>query len=426
MGLLTLRCNLTARYATRLLFPVAMLLSSVTPCRSEGVIDYNRSSLYNIYVLHNGTAMLDNIYSTVIKLGVSDRYNDHNLSLRVLFAKGHEDDDLRQQVDKFLKENQVAKRMVSKWFQRDKVSGAFSMDLIKERGNYNASVEDVILSNKTVRGKAMLEDAGEQLISNTFVIVNDVSYANKQSVGQAFGAAFEALSMVASAASISSGSSVSKVAGATSAASDLGDKISDKIAGFSVRIRSYLYQLKWNDDIAEQFYSRFYSDSTDVDMGKKNAYNLDNSLFELVYIGEYEEKSGKTVMKGIKNENEVFMKVLNRAVDENLVQLHRKFDVFKTTAPVAGVDSEGVKVHIGLKEGVESSSKFEVLERVEDAEGHISYKRKATLQPVAGKIWDNRFMASEEGAVGSDFGYTLFKLSSGGDIFPGMLVREIK
>ena len=54
------------------------------------------------------------------------------------------------------------------------------------------------------------------------------------------------------------------------------------------------------------------------------------------------------------------------------------------------------------------------------------YKRKGTIKPVKGKIWDNRFMAKEEGAENSDLGFTTFTKVSGGDFYPGLLVRELK
>jgi len=41
-------------------------------------------------------------------------------------------------------------------------------------------------------------------------------------------------------------------------------------------------------------------------------------------------------------------------------------------------------------------------------------------------IWDNRYMAKEEGAPGSELKYTTFKRISGRDFYPGMLIREIK
>ena len=42
-----------------------------------------------------------------------------------------------------------------------------------------------------------------------------------------------------------------------------------------------------------------------------------------------------------------------------------------------------------------------------------------------GMIWDNRFMAEQENADGATLTYTTFKKVSGGEILPGMLIREI-
>ena len=61
----------------------------------------------------------------------------------------------------------------------------------------------------------------------------------------------------------------------------------------------------------------------------------------------------------------------------------------------------------------------------EDKNGVIVYKRIAVLKPIEKKIWDNRFMAKEEGAYGADFGATTFKKVSGGEIYPGLLIRQI-
>ena len=77
-----------------------------------------------------------------------------------------------------------------------------------------------------------------------------------------------------------------------------------------------------------------------------------------------------------------------------------------------------------MKEGITPDSEFEVLEP-QDENGVITYKRVAVIKPVDKKIWDNRYMAVEEGAYGADFEATTFKKVSGGDIYPGLLVRQI-
>ena len=48
------------------------------------------------------------------------------------------------------------------------------------------------------------------------------------------------------------------------------------------------------------------------------------------------------------------------------------------------------------------------------------------LKPLEGKIWDNRYMAMEDGAANSDLEGTFFKVTSGRNLYPGLLIREIK
>jgi hypothetical protein len=78
-----------------------------------------------------------------------------------------------------------------------------------------------------------------------------------------------------------------------------------------------------------------------------------------------------------------------------------------------------------MKEGVSASSEYEVLEP-EIKNGKTVYSRIAVITPVKNKIWDNRYMAAEEGAVGSDLDATYFTKKSGKDIYPGLLVRQLK
>ena len=394
--------------------------------RAEVIADYNRSSLYTLSLLHPGTAMYGEIFKAMLGVESPNRYNDHNLSLRIIDAFGKPDDkEQLQQLEEFIRRNKVAKRMVAKWFDRDKDSGAFNMELIRQRGNYNATVEDMNVALQTVRGRAMLEDAGEQLLGNTFLIVNDITYVNKQSRAETWQAAFELTTIIATLGAAKGGKDAKKTNDGVAGVSNLGHTITSLVAGFSVNIKSYLFKLVWNDEIAEQFYSKYYFDGNSLSSNKKEAFNLDDKLFQLEYIGNYEASSSKVVTRGLHKDEEVFRKVLSRAIDENIVQLRRKFETFKITAPIYQVNDGLVSIHIGLKEGITSGSRFEVLERTETSDGKLAYIRRGVIKPN-GKIWDNRCMAVEEGAENSTLGCTTFEKVSGGDFYPGMLVREVK
>ncbi len=421
----------------QLLFTIFSILSIVAFAQNKALVeDYNRSSLYLIPLLHPGTGMYDDIYNTACDLEIPERYNDHRLSMQFLTENKHnlKTSEEVERLTKFCEQNQIAKRMVSKWFDRDKETGAFDVDLIKERGNYNASSDDIKLSSLTTRGKAMLEDAGEQLIGQTFVIFNDISYIDKEAKAQSIAGWFQIAGSVAGAAGnvagkFSGGEAFSNYANLTKSFGELGNTVSDAIAGFTVDVHSYLFKLHWDEETAATFYNNYYFDNSNISPERKSAYENDKSLFRLEYIGDYSARSSKTVMRGLKNPKDVFHKVMTRAIDKNIVELQHKYDVFKVTATLTEITQDGfVKVQIGLKEGVNPKSKYEVIERRIDNDGKISYVRKAIIVPVKEKIWDNRCMSIEEEATNADIQATYFKVKSGStsDLYPGMLVREIK
>ena len=54
------------------------------------------------------------------------------------------------EITQFFNENKVANKMMSKWFNRTP-EGGMNMDLIGERGMYDASAQDAAAANSTGR-----------------------------------------------------------------------------------------------------------------------------------------------------------------------------------------------------------------------------------------------------------------------------------
>ena len=135
--------------------------------------DYRRSSLYSVMVNHTDQKYAEEIKDAFLDMEVPDKYNDHNLSVKVLDMekklKGARSDQESQIITDFLNTNKVASRLVAKWFNRDAFTGQCDVELVKERGMYNASEFDKEMAARSQRAKALLEDAGEELIGNTFV-----------------------------------------------------------------------------------------------------------------------------------------------------------------------------------------------------------------------------------------------------------------
>lgn len=383
----------------------------------ERTPQYRRSSIYSILVNHTEQKFANEIKDAFLQIPVPDKFNDHNLSVKVLTMdkklSGAKSEKENPVITEFLDNNKIASRLVARWFNRDFYTGECNMELVKERGLYNASEFDKQLANRSARGVAMLQDAGEELIGNTFVLVNDIRYVDKNKGAKT---ASSVLKLLGSVASIATGVSIDNLT------DNNGDMV-ESIKGFSVRINSFLYKLEWNDNQANLFYQEQYSPKPDAE--KKDNFDRARRSYKLKYVGKVESKGGTTSFLGIKEEEPILMvrKACQRAIDENVVDLQRNYEEFKTKSPLVSV--EPLTAYIGMKEGVTSKSKFEVLEVIEMEDGSHKYDKVGVIEPIENLIWDNRFMASEEGAAGANLGYTTFKKVSGKDFAKGMLIREM-
>lgn len=379
---------------------------------------YRRSSMYSLLVNHTDQQFANEIKEAFLQIPIPDKFNNHDLSVKVLNLdkklEGASSDKENPVITEFLTNNKVASRLVARWFNRDFYTGECNMDLVKERGLYNATEFDKQLAKHSSRGLALLQDAGEDLIGNTFVVVNDIRYIDKSKGSKVVGSIFKALGTLAAAYT---GSDSFKDLG-----NNLGD-MAESLKGFSVRINTFLYRLDWNQDQANLFYQEQYG--VGANPQKKANFENARSNYRLKYIGKVESKGGTTSFLGIKEDEPIMMvrKACQRAIDENVVDLQRSYEEFRTKTPLLSV--EPLTAYIGKKEGVNAKSRFEVLEVVEMENGTHKYNKVGEIQPIESQIWDNRFMAAEEGAVGGNLGYTTFRAISGKNFAKGMLIREI-
>lgn len=374
---------------------------------------YRRSSLYSLLVNHKEREFYEEINDCFHQIPTPDAYNDHNLSVRAVYTdskklksgKDNEVDDITS----FLNRNKIASRLVGKWFDYNPYTGDMDMDIVQQRGLYGATEMQRAKAAISARGSdAVLADAGEDLIGNTFVLVNDISYIDKSKGSAVLGALIQ---VAGAAAAASTGNSAWNKIG-----KDYGDIVAS-FKGFKVRIRTYLYQLVWDEEAQANVYNLAWNN--------REVFEGMRDKFKLKYIG-YQESSGSTTsFLGIREDQPELMvrKACQRALDENIANLQKNFPVFQVKSPL---DVETMEAKVGMKEGITEKSIFEVLERVKTSEGKIAYKKVGEVKPVKNLIWDNRYMAEEEMAQGSTLGGTTFKKVSGSDFTPGCLIRQIK
>lgn len=382
-------------------------------------VAYRRSSLYTLMISEPNRPYAKEIQKTFINSAIPEKFNNHLLAARKIEnAVGKSikkrENKIRIQgenIDNYLIRKDIAKALAAKWFNRS-ASGTFNMELVAERGSYNASEMDVNLARSSKRGLALLADAGEELIKNTFIVVNDFDYVSKEEVANKTKAGLGLLKDI-----------VELVDENINIDTDFTDETLTTFGkGYVIRTTSYLYQLDWNDSVAAVFYNDYWMDENSYDENRKQAFE-NSDIFKLSLVGwEIAWADLQSTSYTKKSEEELITIATIRAIDAVIAKLQKKYEVFRTKTPLYSVDPLSAK--IGLKEGLEKGDKFEVLEQIMDKNGRTRYKRKGVIKVDKNNIWDNRFMASEEQInTENQPEYTLFK--GGKNFYKGMLIRQV-
>lgn len=314
-------------------------------------------------------------------------------------------------IDKYIKEQNLARQVVAEWFQRAE-DGSFNMSLIQERGFYNATEMEAGIAKGQARGMAALGDAGEELIRNTFVSFTKLEFVENEPVA-------------AKARDAAKKQIRKRLAGKSQFLLDNALKGADKAydkakEGYSLWSKTWLYQLSWNDSIAMTFYTDLWSNP--------QAFET-TELFQLEFVGVQYNQSLVTFKLGeARSQEEIIDLALVRNVDNAFAELQRDYDVFKPKVPV--MSTRPILAQIGRKEGLEGGERFEVLEMVFDQKTQTTkYERIGTVKVDKDTVWDNRYNAGQkhEAAMDEDGNPILATRFKGSKkIQPGMLLKLIK
>ena len=331
-------------------------------------------------------------------------------------------DQMPQELKDQIKETQkgtddIARELVAKWFGRS-LKGGFNMNLIKSRGNYDASVLDIAKARASKRGLTMLGDAGEDLIKNTFVLINEFKYTDKEVIAKKTNKWLNIATTAASYAGVPHANTIVTVATAVS----VGVTIAGK--GYIVKTKAHLYRLDWNEEVAAKFYNDLWATDRSITPEKKKAFD-ESDIFKLVYIGT--DDSWADVQSSIftnKTDVKLVERATLKAMDAVVVKLQKNHDEFKTKTPI--YTNEPLTAKIGLKEGLNEKSIFDVLEQQIDENGIPKYVNVGVLKvDTSFPIWDNRYGADVENPI-TTTDKTYFKKVSGKDFYPGMLLVQKK
>jgi len=432
-----------------LIFAVSILCTHAQDAEEP---KYQRSSLamiifsndMNILLKKSEPKSVEEIRSEVVKswnaYPFPDKYNNHNIPTKDLklyttanfssLAQLQQEKNMKKdanallpKIQQYLRQQNVAHQLVRTWFS-SKNGKMFNMEYIKEMGLYNVSEEDLDYNRakKSALGMAILEDAGENLINNTFVTVTELIFVSNEPLAEAYQAAANDLLKEANkitGTTLADGISKSVYTVAASAFSIEAARVKD---GYSFFFKTFLFKLRWNTEIANKFYRIW---------GDENAFERMN--FELDYIGcQYnrEKVDAGAFTKSKNRDIEIILsKALVRTLDASFVQLQYENDVFKPVVPIL-TTSPFITAKIGMKEGLGGGEKFAIMQKIEDPVTHkTKWQKVGTTKVDKRLVWDNRYSADgkpENVVIGRDglpINATFFE--STGNAQEGMYLKQI-
>jgi hypothetical protein len=310
-------------------------------------------------------------------LGIKESELGKGLSSMLSSATGgiiENNSQVKYELDKFIKEQAVGKKLVQKWFSINP-DGTFSFELFKTRGESSLTEEDRKRMELSAMSQTEKDKLAENLAKNTFVVFTKLNF-----VSNAIPA--EAIRQIAY-------TQADKLSGMLQTlARKAADKIYEKASeGFSVWTNAWLYKLEWNEQINTDL-RKTMSSNAKLDINAFNAMN-----FNLEFIGQEKANSLVTFSlkkgEGDRTEDEIIELSTVRNIDKVFSKLQREYEVFKPLYQLTGVDPFSAK--LGMKEGLEGGEKFEILE-IRGGE----YNKIGTIEVDKNKLWDNRYGAPKQ------------------------------
>ncbi|KAB2871476.1 MAG: hypothetical protein F9K37_03210 [Bacteroidales bacterium] len=345
---------------------------------------YDRSAVTLFYVQFSNEAHASEIQSKIDKISFSDKYYNNNLNQITLpnafTRKSHE---LIESLSKYMNDQQVGRQVISKWYARQD-DGTMNMDLIFDRGMFNATDAAYIKAQSTKLGNAVLQDYGNRLIGRSYILVLD--YQSIQTMKEA------------------------KMSG---------------MKGWKSTVTGYLFKVKYNEETQNAVYDAWIypEDSPAIKAEKNKKYEQIQVPVEFVtkttvYVTASqpaEDTQLGRLMKQ-KSEDELLSEMVQKGYDESLYFLEKNHEDFMVKTTIYQV--RPIRAKIGKKEGLKCDNRYFAYEYVYDEKTNTTKPRFRGVIRATSSIVDNRQVAK------GDMPTSKFYQTSGRRLRTGYLLRQ--
>lgn len=344
---------------------------------------YDRSSITLISMQFPNEAHASEVQGKVDKISFSDKYYNNNLDQLTFSASFSRSANLSESIKQYLNEQQIGRQIISKWFVRQ-ADGTMSMDLIFDRGMFNATDAAYIKAQSTKLGNAVLQDYGNRLIGRSYVLVLD--YQSVQNMKEA--------------------------------------KVSD-MNGWKSTVTGYLYKIQYSEEIQNAIYDSWIypEDTPEVKAEKNKKFEQINIPVEFVtkttiYATALQSSENSQLGKFIKQKSDdvLLAEMVQKGYDENLYSLEKNYEDFMVKTTIYQVHP--LRAKIGKKEGLKCDNRYFVYEYVYNEKTNTTKPVRRGVIRATSKIVDNRQVAT------GDMGTSKFYQTAGRKLRTGYLLRQ--
>ncbi|MDX9854103.1 MAG: hypothetical protein RBS81_10005, partial [Tenuifilaceae bacterium] len=293
---------------------------------------YDRSSLTVLILDFGSENHFDGVKESFSKLAFGDKYYRNDIGISVLkpnFTRAEFSVKPNELIANLLKEQRVAEQIIAHWYSM-KDDGSMSLELVHERGMFNATDASYLQAQSTKRGNTALMDYGTRLINLSYILVLD--YKDIKTMAEA--------------------------------------KIKD-MRGWKADVNGYLFKLDYNEEIQNAFYDNWIdeTDAPEAKVDKKG--KIQQISVPISFITKVSQPTTSSQAEGTtqigkfvkqKSEKILLEELVQKSYDEVLYFLEKGYEEFRVKTTVYQV--RPIRAKIGKKEGLKTDYRFFAYEYV--------------------------------------------------------------
>lgn len=357
--------------------------------------EYNRNSL--TIMLVEGGKYSSELQAAINHVVVPEKFDNNMLDNRIM-----PDSKSSDEVGKRLEAMKVPNGIISKWFSRAD-DGKFNMSVIHDRGLYNATDADVLAASASKRGLSKLQDAGEKLISHSYVMV--LAYGTIKTMEQIYD---------------------EQDAARRKRAQNTGKEfkpVPRTRNGYRGEVAGFLFRLADVSQAMDNFYSNmwiFDDDSPEIVAKKRQMF--DTTRFKLSFVTSVVANCEGTQLNvgEQKSKAELFGILMNNSIQNLVTGFENKVDEWKVRTALYSVFP--LRAKIGTKEDLTVEDRYFVYEFRMDKNNQIYADRRGVVR--AKKVVNNSYVA--QGNTDENLRNTTSKFYqvAGHKLEPGMFLEQ--